>query len=101
MSAFLTALFIIVFFVLAIILLGLYLMSKMVGGFGNLRAFYRLFTGKGKQGARQQSAKSSSSGSSSRTYNNHSKTDTKNAQTSGKMFGQNEGTYVEFEEVTE
>ena len=30
MSAFLTALFIIVFFVLAIILLGLYLMSKMV-----------------------------------------------------------------------
>ena len=56
MSAFLTALFIIVFFVLAIILLGLYLMSKMVGGFGNLRAIYRLFTGKGKQGARQQSA---------------------------------------------
>ncbi len=67
MSAFLTALFIIVFFVLAIILLGLYLMSKMVGGFGNLRAIYRLFTGKGKQGARQQSAKSSSSGSSSRS----------------------------------
>ena len=83
MSAFLTALFIIVFFVLAIILLGLYLMSKMVGGFGNLRAIYRLFTGKG------------------RTYNNHSKTDTKNAQTSGKMFGQNEGTYVEFEEVND
>lgn len=101
MSAFLTALFIIVFFVLAIILLGLYLMSKMVGGFGNLRAIYRLFTGKGKQGARQQSAKSSSSGKSSRTYNNKNQTRTKNAQTDDKVFGHNEGTYVEFEEVND
>lgn len=101
MSAFLTALLIIVFFVLAFILIGLYLMSKMVGGFGNLRAIYRLFTGKGKQGTRQQSAKSSSSGKSSRTYNKAKKTSTKNAQTTGKMFGQNEGTYVEFEEVSE
>lgn len=100
MSAFLTALFIIVFFLLAFILVGLYLMSKMVGGFGNLRAIYRLFTGRGKQHARRGSAKSSSSGSSSHTYNKKGK-DGGAAQKDGKMFGQNEGTYVEFEEVKE
>ena len=101
MSAFLTALFIIVFFLLAFILVGLYLMSKMVGGFDNLRAIYRLFTGKGKQHARRTSAKSSSSGSSTHTYNKKGKADDGAAQKDGKMFGQNEGTYVEFEEVKE
>lgn len=99
MSTFLTALFSIFVIVLVLMLIGLYLMSKMVGGFGNLRALYRLFTGRGRQGARQQSAKSSSSGKSSRTYNNKSTPHESKAQADGKMFGQNEGTYVEFEEV--
>lgn len=99
MSTFLTALFTILFFLLAFILIGLYLMSRLVGGFGNLKALYRLFTGKGKGNTRQRSAKSS--GKSSRSYNNKSKKTESKAQTDGKMFGQNEGTYVEFEEVKE
>ena len=99
MSAFLTALLIIFFIVLVFIAIGLYLMSKLVGGFGNLRAIYRLFTGKGAKNAQSSSAKSSSSGKSSRTYTNKEKATKKSAQTSGKMFEQNEGTYVEFEEV--
>lgn len=100
MSAFLTTLFIVVFFVLTFILIGLFLMSRLVGGFSNLRALYRLFTGKGKRNTQKHSAKSSSSSKSSRTYN-HTKTQRDDAQTDGKMFGQNEGTYVEFEEVKE
>lgn len=99
MSAFLTALFIIILFVLAFIAIGLYLISKLVGGFGNLRAIYRLFSGKGARNTQGSSAKSSSSGKSSRTYNKKEKATKNTAQTSGKMFEQNEGTYVEFEEV--
>ena len=99
MSAFLTALFTILFIVFVFVLLGLYLMSRLVGGFGNLRAIYRLFSGKGASKAQGSSAKSSSSNNSSRTYTNKEKTTKNSAQTPGKMFEQNEGTYVEFEEV--
>ena len=99
MDVLITVLLFIVIPALVFIGLGLYLMSKLVGGFGNLRALYRLFTGKGMQGARQGSAKTSASGKSSRTYNNKEKTTKRTAQTSGKMFEQNEGTYVDFEEV--
>ncbi|MBO7592202.1 MAG: DUF4834 family protein [Bacteroidaceae bacterium] len=99
MSAFLTALFTILFIVFIFVLFGLYLMSRLVGGFGNLRAIYRLFSGKGAKNAQDDSAKSSSSGKSSRTYTNKGKTTKNTAQTHGKMFEQNEGTYVEFEEV--
>ncbi|MBR2771182.1 MAG: DUF4834 family protein [Bacteroidales bacterium] len=83
---------------LIFIAIGLYFIVRLVGGFGNLRAIYRLFSGKH---ARSSSAKSSSSGKSSRTYNNNkgNQTHTKNAQTDNKVFGQNEGTYVDFEEV--
>ena len=100
MSAFLTALFSIILIALLFILVGLYLMSKLVGGFGNLKALYRLFTGKGRQGPRQYSAKSSSSGKSSST-DHQTKTTGNDAHADGKVFGQNEGTYVEFEEVKE
>ena len=99
MDVLITILCFIVIPALAFIIIGLYLFSRVVGGFGNLRALYRLFTGKGRQGTRQSTAKSSSSGKSSRTYNNKEKTTKKSAQTPGKMFGQNEGTYVDFEEV--
>ena len=99
MSAFLTALFTILFIAFIFILLGLFLVSRLVGGFGNLRAIYRLFSGKGAKNAQDGSAKSSSSGKSSRTYTNKEKATKKSAQSSGKMFEQNEGTYVEFEEV--
>ena len=99
MSTFLTALFTILFFALVFILIGLYLMSRLVGGFGNLKALYRLFSGKGRKNTRQSSAKSS--GKSSRTYNHKGQATGSDAQTKDKVFGQNEGTYVEFEEVKE
>ena len=99
MDVLITVLLFIVIPALVFICIGLYLVSRLVGGFGNLRALYRFFSGKGRQGARQNSAKSSASGKSSRTYNTKENTTKNTAQTSGKMFGQNEGTYVDFEEV--
>jgi len=101
MSTFLTALFIITFLLITFVLIGLFLMSKLVGGFGNLRAIYRLFTGKGQEHTHKRTAKTSSSGKSSRAHHHQSKAHTSQAPTDGKMFGQNEGTYVEFEEVKE
>ena len=99
MDVLITVLLFIVIPALVFIGIGLYLISRLVGGFGNLRALYRLFSGKGANTARGNSAKSSASGKSSRTYNKKSQSHTKNAQTDSKVFGQNEGTYVEFEEV--
>ncbi len=99
MSTFLTALFTVLIFVLVFILIGLFLMSRLVGGFGNLRAIYRLFTGKGRQGARQQSAKSSSSRRASHASAAQGRSAQQKGSSGGKMFGENEGTYVDFEEV--
>lgn len=99
MSAFLTALFTILFMALVFIGIGFYLMSRLVGGFGNLRAIYRLFSGKGKSNAHKRTAKTSSSNRSSHTYNNNSKTSGSSSLSEGKVFGDNEGTYVDFEEV--
>ena len=103
MSAFLTALFTIIFIIFVLVLIGLYLLSKMVGGFSNLKAIYRLFSGKGTRRPNNHSAKSSSSrGSSRRASASQGKADSQQGATSdGKVFGENEGTYVEFEEVKE
>ena len=97
MSTFLTALFTVLFFVLVFILIGLYLMSRLVGGFGNLKVLYRFITGKRGRTARQSSAESSDK--SSRTYYEKTEAAGGKAHTGGKIFGQNEGTYVEYEEV--
>lgn len=97
MSTFLTALFTILFILLVLVLIGFYLMSRLVGGFGNLKALYRFFTGKGGRATRQSSAKSSDK--SSRTYHEKTEAAGGKAHTGDKMFGQNEGTYVEYEEV--
>ena len=102
MEAFLTAILVIFFIIFGLVAIGIYLMSKMLGGFGNLRAIYRLFSGRGQSTAQQRTAhSSSSSGHSSRTYTNKEKTTKNSAQTPEKMFEQNEGTYVDFEEVRE
>lgn len=103
MSAFLTALFIILFTILVFVLIGLYLLSKMVGGFGNLKAIYRLFSGKGTRRPNHHSAKSSSSRGSSRhaSASQGNATRQQSDSSDGKVFGENEGTYVEFEEVKE
>ena len=97
MDVLITILLFIVIPAFVFILIGLYLISRLVGGFGNLRTLFRLLTGKGRQSRNQSSATSSSSSKSSRTYN---KTKTQ-SHTDSRMFGQNEGTYVEFEEVKE
>ena len=76
-------------------------MSRMVGGFSNLRTIYRLFTGRNASKAHTDSAKSSASSASSRTYNKKKRPGVSQSGTAkdGKMFAQDEGTYVEFEEV--
>ena len=103
MSAFISALVTIVVIALVFIGIGILLMSRMVGGFGNLRALYRLFRGFGRpanQKTHQRSAKTSSSRQSSHSRQGARSENTQtSAQSDGKMFGQNEGTYVDFEEV--
>ena len=99
MSFILPILFLILFIILGLVALGLALISRLVGGLRNLRSLFRMFSGGHTQGARRSSAKSSSSSQSSRAYRQKNSSDKKNAQTPEKMFEQNEGTYVEFEEV--
>lgn len=101
MEAFFTVVFIIILIVLGFILIGFWLMSRLVGGFGNLRALYRLFKGKGVQGARHNTAKTSGSARSERTNNkkSHATANGNVKSASGKMFEHDEGTYVDFEEV--
>ena len=101
MEAFLTAILVIFIITVGLIAIGLYLISKLVGGFSNLKSIYRLFSG-GERGTTKQrtTRASSSSERSSRTYNNKEE-HKKQSQTSGKMFDDNEGTYVDFEEVKE
>jgi len=87
------------FFVLLLIIGGFFLLSRLVGGFGNLKAIYRLFAGKRNGTRTRQSAKSSSAGSSSHTYTKRKKSSSNTSPTDEKMFADNEGTYVDFEEV--
>ncbi|NLV51651.1 MAG: DUF4834 family protein [Bacteroidales bacterium] len=97
MTEFFSFLFITFLFVLALIATGLYLLSKMVGGFSNLKSIYRAFKGKNNSNAnpRGQQNQSTSSNSSS-AQSSHSNED---STTDRKVFGRNEGTYVDFEDV--
>lgn len=99
MSFILPILFLVLFIILGLVALGFVLIGRLVGGLRNLRTLFRVFSGGKGQDAQRSSAKSSSSGHSSRTYYQENPSGKKKAQASGKMFGQNEGTYVEFEEV--
>lgn len=105
MELFFTTLLWILLFVLFPILLGLYLLSRMVGGFGNLKALYRLFTGGGTAQSQRTkrpsgtSRSSSSGGGTSRSSARGGNSSGASAQASGKMFDDSEGTYVDFEEV--
>ncbi len=101
MSIILPILFLILFIMMGLVALGLTLLSRLVGGLRNLRTLFRMFTGGKAQGAWRGSAKSSSSDNSSRAYSNASSSDKRETQANDKMFGHNEGTYVEFEEVRE
>lgn len=98
---------VILLFVISIFIVGVYLLSKLVGGFENLQRLFYKFTGWGKPKAR--TANGGSSRFSSSTYSSTSDA-TGRTQSGGtskgggtangeKMFGRNEGTYVDFEEV--
>ncbi len=99
MSIILPILFLILFIIMGLVALGLTLLGRLVGGLRNLRTLFRMFTGGKAQGAWRGSAKSSSSDNSSRAYSDAFSSDKKETQANDKMFGHNEGTYVEFEEV--
>lgn len=101
MSIILPILFLILFIIMGLVALGLTLLSRLVGGLRNLRSLFRVFTGGKTQDAWHGSAKTSSSNKSSHADSDAYSSDKKNAQTNDKMFGHNEGTYVEFEEVRE
>ncbi len=94
-------LFFVIFFVI-IILIGLLKLSRLMGGFGNVRSTF--FGGKrhayqsgsnasGSRGGYRQEASSASSGGN--------RTSSGGGKPSGKMFSSSEGEYVDFEEIKE
>lgn len=82
--------------------MGMYLLSKLVGGFDNLLKLFKKLTGrKAKDSYRTSNASSAYGSSNSGTSSAASGgTGARRAKENGdKMFGSNEGTYVDFEEV--
>lgn len=99
---------IIVFFlivVLAIIGIGVYLLSKLVGGFGNLKRIVQGFfsfnkaRNKARNEARNSQAYSSDSGTSSSSSGSSRSSSYSGAASGGKIFDSSEGEYVDFEEI--
>lgn len=93
MTSILLIILIIIFFVIIFLLsVGTYLLSALFGGFVNLKNFVRQLFGlktNNQKTSRSSSNKTTSSTSSSST----------SAQPTNKVFQQDEGTYVDFEEV--
>lgn len=100
---------IIVFFlivVLAIIGIGVYLLSKLVGGFGNLKRIVKgIFSfNKARKEAKKSKEKSSKaySSNSGSSYSSSSASGSSSSQKAGgggKIFDSSEGEYVDFEEI--
>lgn len=91
--------FFVLFCILALLFMGAYLLSKLLGGFANLKNIFCQLTGWGKKKSQKSSAQTSSSYDNfSRTANKTKKEDAGHAP-EVKVFGQNEGTYIDFEEV--
>ena len=96
--------FIIIIFV--ILGIGAYLLSRILGGFDNLVRLVRRMLGLGSKS--QQSSSTSGSQSSRHTQGGRQTRATESDDTSSsdnvshtntKIFGANEGTYVDFEEI--
>ena len=96
--------FIIIFFV--ILGIGAYLLSRILGGFDNLVRLVRRMLGLGSKS--QQSSSSSGAQSSRHSQGGRQTRATESDDTSSsdnvshtntKIFGANEGTYIDFEEV--
>ena len=98
----LTIIAIVLLIVLAVIGIGVYILSKLLGGFGNVRKLFMKLSGWGnkarvssdtKEGrTKKQSSNSSSFGSAGSSGSSSS-------SNGGKIFNSNEGTYVDFEEI--
>lgn len=98
----LTIIVIVLVSIVVIVGIGIFVLCKIVGGFGNLKKIVSAFTGWGKtkqdntkKNSKRPFAESSKSSDNSST----SETSSRSAGTGGKMFNKNEGTYVDFEEI--
>lgn len=96
--------FIIIIFV--ILGIGAYLLSRILGGFDNLVRLVRRMLGLGSKGQQSSSTSGSQSsrhtqgGRGTRTSDSDSTSSSDNvSHTNTKIFGANEGTYVDFEEI--
>lgn len=91
--------FFVLFCILALLFMGAYLLSKLLGGFANLKNIFCQLTGWGKKKSQKSSAKTSSSYDNfSRTANKATK-ESREGAADAKMFDRNEGVYIDFEEV--
>ena len=96
--------FIIIIFV--ILGIGAYLLSRILGGFDNLVRLVRRMLGLGRKSQQSSSTSGSQSsrhtqgGRETRTSDSDSTYSSDNvSHTNTKIFGANEGTYIDFEEV--
>lgn len=102
MAAFFLYLFLLFFFVLLVLLvLGFRVLGALFGGFSNLRHLAARLMGWGDADeSRRESAKTSVwDEPSSSTSSTHDASSRPSSSSDGKLFGDNEGTYVDFEEV--
>ena len=96
MASILIILLVLVFGALIILLsFGTYVLSIMFGGFRNLKNFVCRLLGWDKGKSQTRYAKSSSG----RTSSSQNKSKGKSPESSKKVFDQDEGTYIDFEEV--
>ena len=98
MASLLFILLIFIFVVLILLLsFGTYVLSRLFGGFINLKNFVcRLM---GWNTGKASSSQSSSKKTQSKTSSAYTKSQEQSSAPQGKMFDKDEGTYIDFEEV--
>ncbi len=101
MSAFILGIiFVVLFAILAVLFIGAYLLSKLLGGFSNLRRLFMQLTGWGRnEKAQGRRAKTSSGHDNFSQTANKAKKESREGAADAKMFDRNEGVYIDFEEV--
>lgn len=88
--------YIVLFAFIFVLLTGFFLLSGLVGGVANIFRLFQLNKAVGQSQSRKRSSRGTTYTSSSRTSDAQA-----NPASNGKIFGADEGVYVDFEEVKE
>lgn len=87
------------FIAIFLLAFGLALVSRLLGGVGNLLKLFGFGKSDTQNSNRQYSSNNQHTANSRSSANRSSHTKTGNGKSPGKIFGNDEGTYVDFEEI--